>query len=190
MGWISWRGFFHILYPDVGWSCLGFSILASRSCPTGHGIREHRTTFPITELSKAGDILLCLSRHWTGHGSTRVEPSGAGMSCWGHRAVHTGSHSSSARPGEGGGGGSHRLTGPHTLKDSILSHTWQRINDLHHTGGTRWLDIGSYDPCPLLVGLAISELNSMLAIRLWCFWPGSMCFLRCIQWLHSRWTSI
>ena len=103
-GWISRYGSFHILHSDVGWGDLGFSILASRPCPAGHGIREHQTTFMITELSKAGDILLCLSRHETVHGSTRVEPSGAGMACWGHRAVYTGSHSSPAWPGEGGGG--------------------------------------------------------------------------------------
>ena len=32
------------------------------------------------------------------------------MACWGHQAVYTGSHSSAARPGECGGGGSHSLT--------------------------------------------------------------------------------
>ena len=170
MGWISRGGSFHLLYPDLGWGCLGFSILASRPCPTSHGIREHWTvTFLIAELSKAGDILLCLSRHWTGLGSTRIEPSGAGMACWGPRAVYTGSHSSPARPGEGGGNSSHRLTGPHTLKDRILSHTWRRLNEPGHNGGNRWLDIGSYDPHLLKIGLAISEQNSMLAIRLGCY---------------------
>ena len=50
MGWISLRGSFHIPYLDVGWGDLGFSILASQPCPPGHGIRELRTTFLITEL--------------------------------------------------------------------------------------------------------------------------------------------